>query len=241
MLIKKFQKFVKLFLSIFLAFFTFSCAKNWSYQGKNAAQNWGSLSEEFKFCKIGYNQSPIDAKYGFEKNELKFSYQDSEVETLDKNYVRQIFFDNRDFVLRGKKKYFLRHLEFHHPSEHLVDSNQHSLEMQIYHKSEDEQLLVLAIFLEVGEENSAFNSIIKTLSKLENLPKINLAKIVKSDDKIFFYDGSITTPPCVEGVKWYIMKTPLKISKEQMNQIIKLAIFTKSNARIIQEFHPEKY
>jgi carbonic anhydrase len=113
--------------------------------------------------------------------------------------------------------------------------------MQIYHKSEDEQLLVLAIFLEVGEENSAFNSIIKTLSKLENLPKINLAKIVKSDDKIFFYDGSITTPPCVEGVKWYIMKTPLKISKEQMNQIIKLAIFTKSNARIIQEFHPEKY
>jgi methylenetetrahydrofolate--tRNA-(uracil-5-)-methyltransferase len=68
--IRKLQKFAKVFLSIFLAFFTFSCAKNWSYQGKNAAQNWGSLSEEFKFCKIGYNQSPIDVKSGLENAEF---------------------------------------------------------------------------------------------------------------------------------------------------------------------------
>ena len=232
---------MKFFLPIFLAFFTFSCTKNWSYEGKNQSKNWGNLSEEFKFCKIGYNQSPIDVNLGFEKNELKFFYQNSEVETLDKNHVRQIIFDNRDFILRGKKKYFLRHLEFHHPSEHLVDSNQHSLELQIYHKSDDEQLLVLAIFLEIGAANSAFNDLIKTLSKSESSPKLNLAKIVQSDDKIFFYDGSLTTPPCSEGVKWYVMKTPLKISKDQINQIIKTAIFVKSNAREVQKFHPEKY
>lgn len=232
---------MKKFLIFLPLIFVFSCAKNWGYEGKNAAQNWGNLSEEFKFCKIGYNQSPIDVKLSFEASELKFFYQNSEVETLNKNHVRQIIFDHRDFVLRGKKKYFLRHLEFHHPSEHLVNSNQHSLEMQIYHKSDDEQLLVLAIFLEIGAENLTFDDLIKTLSKSENSTKLNWAKIVKSTDKMFFYDGSLTTPPCIEGVKWYVMKTPLEISKEQMNQIIKLAIFTKSNARPVQKFHPEKY
>jgi carbonic anhydrase len=68
-----------------------------------------------------------------------------------------------------------------------------------------------------------------------------LSKIVKEKDKIFFYDGSFTTPPCKEGVKWYVMKTPVTVSKEQMNQIIKLGIFVKSNARSVQEFHPEKF
>ncbi len=224
---------------------TFSCAKNWSYSGKTAPQNWGDLDEKFKFCKIGYNQSPIDIKSDFEDGELKFSYSNSDVELLRKNYVKQVEFDSRDFVLRGKKKYFIRNLHFHHPSEHLVAGEPHSLEMQIYHKSEDEQLLVLAIFLEVvkgsTKENLEIDNLIKLLSSKEKAAKLNLAKIVNYGDKIFFYDGSFTTPPCTEGVKWYVMKTPLQISKSQMNQIIKLAILAKSNAREVQQFHPEKY
>jgi carbonic anhydrase len=144
-------------------------------------------------------------------------------------------------VLRGKKKYFLRKIEFHHPSEHLVNGEASSMEMQIYHKSEDEQWLALAIFMEIGKENLEVNNIIKLLQNKENEGKLDLSKIVKEKDKIFFYDGSFTTPPCKEGVKWYVMKTPITVSKEQMNQIIKLGIFVKSNARPTQEFHPEKY
>lgn len=232
---------MKNFLTLLLATFTFSCSQNWSYEGKTGPKNWSSLKEEFKFCKIGYNQSPIDIKGEFKDSELKFSYKNSDVEKRQKNYVMQFEFERQDFALRAKKKYFTRYVEFHHPSEHLINGKQHSLELQVFHKSDDEQWLVLAILVEIGKENPAFNDMIKLMRSKEIEGKMNLSKIIKETDKTFFYDGSFATPPCTEGVKWYVMQTPLKISKEQMNQIIKLGIFTKSNARPVQEFHLEKY
>jgi carbonic anhydrase len=235
------SKFMKFFLVMFLAIFSVSCSRNWSYEGRTSPQYWGDLKPEFKFCKIGYNQSPINIESEFENNDLKFSYAKSDVEKQPKNHVIQIVFDDKDFVLRGKKKYFVRQLYFHHPSEHLIADNQYSLELQIFHKSADEQLLALAIFLEVGQENPQFAELIQLLTNKKKEGKLDLGKIVKSNDKTFFYDGSITTPPCTEGVKWYIMKTPIYISKNQMNQIIKKGILVKHNSRPTQKFHPEKY
>jgi carbonic anhydrase len=228
-------------LVIFFLVLVPSCAKNWSYEGSAAPQHWSELDEKFKFCKIGYNQSPIDIKEKFEVSDLKFFYLPSDVEKEKKNYALNINFDGKNFLLRGKKKYNLRSLVFHHPSEHLIGGKPHSLELQIYHKSDDEQWLVVAIFLELGKENPEFKKLISLLASKEKEGKFDLSKIVKSNDHTFFYDGSNTTPPCKEGVKWYVMKTPLEISKEQMNQIIRSAIFVKTNSRPVQEFHPEKY
>ncbi len=232
---------MKKFLIIFLIIFLPSCEGEWSYSGRSAPKYWGSLKESYKFCKIGYNQSPIDIREKFEESDLKFFYSNSDVEKERKNYVMNINFFGKDYLLRGSKKYYLRKISFNHPSEHLIAGKPYSLELQIYHKSDDEQWLVLAIFLELGQENSEFKKIITLLSNKEKEAKINLAKIVKENSKSFFYDGSFTTPPCKEGVKWYVVKTPVEISKEQMNQIIKLAIFAKFNARNVQEFHPERY
>ena len=228
---------MKKFLIIFLFLLT-SCKREWSY---DAPEKWGELDEKFKFCKIGYNQSPTDIKEAFDNEDLKFDYKNSDVEIEKKNYALHINFDGKNFVFRGKKKYLLRELSFHHPSEHLVDGKRRSLELQIAHKSDDEQWLILGIFLEVGKENSQFNNLINALISKSQNDKIDLSKIIKSDDKTFFYDGSFTTPPCTEGIKWYVMKTPIEISKNQMNQIIKSAILVKSNARPAQEFRPEKY
>lgn len=232
----------KLGIFLFLAIFCSSCVKNWSYHGKSGPQYWGSLKEEFKFCKIGYNQSPIDVKKSdFQKSILKFSYSPSRVEKEQKNYVLKLNFYDKNFLLLGRKKYFLDSIEFHHPSEHLINGKPASLEMQITHKSDDEQLLKLAIFLESGKENPEFEQIIKLLNSKKKVGTINLGKILKTNDQTFFYEGSLTIPPCTEGVKWHLFKTPIEISKEQMNQIIKTAIFTKTNVRPVQQFHPEKY
>ncbi len=228
---------MKKFFLIFFAFI-FSCKSQWSYESPG---QWGDLDEKFKFCKIGYNQSPINIEDKFVESDLKFFYQLSDVEKVKKNYVQNINFDGENFLLRGKKKYWLHSIVFRHPSEHLIAGKQHSLEMQFYHKSEDEQSLVVAVFLELGDENSDFTSLINFLASKESEGRIDPIKFIKTSDKVFFYDGSLTTPPCKEGVKWYVMKTPLRISKEQMNAIIKSAIFAKSNARPVQVFHPEKY
>lgn len=232
---------MKKYLSFLLLIFTSACSNIWNYDGIFGPEKWGQMKEEFKFCKIGYNQSPIDITDNFKDSELKFSYANSDVEKKPTNHFLQVEFDSRDFVLRGKKKYFIRRIEFHHPSEHLVAGNPHSLELQIYHKSTDEQWLALAIFLELGEENPAFNQLIKTISGKKKDGKIDLSKIANEHDKMFFYDGSLTVPPCSEGVKWYVLKTPLKVSKNQMRAIIKAGIFAKTNARPVQKFNPEKY
>lgn len=216
----------------------FSCGENWSYQNE---KDWSDLDKKYKFCKIGYNQSPIDIKDDFTNSDLQFSYGLNEVSKEKKDYALRINFYDKNSVTRLKKKYFLRHLVFHHPSEHLVDGKKHSLEMQIAHKSDDEQWLIMSVFLEVGSENPQFSDLINFISSSKKDGEISLENIVKSFDKFFFYDGSFTTPPCKEGVKWYVAKKTIEISKEQMNEIIKKAIFVKTNSRSVQEFHPEKY
>ncbi len=227
----------KIFFGFCFLFFLSSCGvKKWSYENQ---EKWGESSEN-KFCKIGYNQSPIDVKYDFSGGDLQFFYNNSEVEKKYLDYALRAEFFGKNYVSR-KRKYFVRYLDFHHPSEHLLNGEQQILEMQILHKSDDEQWLILAIFLEMGKLNSKFDELINFLESKKSEGKIDLRKIVNMSDQAFFYDGSFTTPPCREGVKWYVMKTPIQISKEQMNRIIKSAILVKSNARKIQEFHPEKF
>jgi carbonic anhydrase len=86
-----------------------------------------------------------------------------------------------------------------------------------------------------------FNNLIDFLKSKKIEDKFDLSKIIDETSLSFFYEGSFTTPPCTEGVKWYIMKNPIFISKEQMNTIIKSTIFVKSNARGVQKFNPEKF
>jgi len=151
----------------------------------------------------------------------------------------------KSYLEKNRKKYNLRFLTFRHPSEHLLDSKNHSLEMQIYHKSEDEQWLVVSYFLEIADDlmknNVKFDSLIDFIISKKNEDIFNLAEIIDPQGLVFFYDGSFTTPPCYEGVKWYVFQKPIIISKEQMLTLIKKTIFVKSNVRQVQKFNPEKF
>ena len=126
--------------------------------------------------------------------------------------------------------------------------------MQISYKSEDDQHFQLAIFLELDKINHEIDN--KNLEPIINLPainliekrekrlneyKINLGNFINLKDKAFAYEGSLTSPPCTESVKWRIFKKPIIISKSQMNKIIKLALFNKSNNRPLQKFNPSQY
>jgi|APGre2960657423_1045063.scaffolds.fasta_scaffold00393_3 carbonic anhydrase len=234
------------YLKILILLTIVSCSPNWQYDSKNSSKKWGDINEKFKFCKIGLNQSPIDVVADFSVSDLSFhfqkNHQQNNAEKERKDYVLKTVFFDQSFLQRMKKKYFLRYFEFHHPSEHLVKNQASSLEMQIAFKSEDEQWLMMSIFLEVGNHHKNFEEIISFVeNKKQKEGKIDLEKIIKKNDLVFFYEGSITTPPCTEGIKWYIYKTPIYISKEQMNIIIKNTIFTKTNARDVQKFNPEKF
>jgi len=226
---------------ILLAFLIFisSCSPKWNYEN---VEKWGELDEKYKFCKLGFNQSPVDVVQEFKDNELEFNYQNSDLVKEKIPYQLRLNFYGKSFLTRVKKKYFLQNLTFHHPSEHFVEGQPHSLEMQIAHKSDDEQWLILSVFFEVGEvDNKNYSQLVDFILSNAQEQKFNPKNLVNFSDKTFFYDGSFTTPPCLEGVKWYVMKNVINISKEQMNKIINGAIFAKMNARNLQKFNPEKY
>ena len=236
---------MKIYWKIFLLLNIVACSPKWQYYQKNNSDNWAKINENYKFCKIGSNQSPIDVIADFAPSDLTFNFQKNKqnnVEKERKDYVLKTVFFDQSYLQRVKKKFFLRYFEFHHPSEHRVKDKNFSQEMQIAFKSEDEQWLIISLFLEIGNHNKNFDEIINFISnKKIKEAKIDLEKIIKKDDSVFFYEGSFTTPPCFEGVKWYIFKTPILISKDQMNLIIKNTIFTKTNAREVQKFNPEKF
>ncbi|MBU6338860.1 MAG: carbonic anhydrase family protein [Rickettsiales bacterium] len=239
-------------LLFLLTIFVSACSAKWSYEGKTAPDHWGDVEKEkFKFCKIGYNQSPINidlkskkSDNQFKDSELKFSYSNLGVtKELNPNFV--IFtFDRKDFLTIRKKPYYLQSLQFHHPSEHQINGEEQALEMQIFHKSDSEQIAALSVLVKVGKENSEFNKLIDLLKnpkKDDVWSEFNVGKVIDKNSKLFFYDGSLTTPPCTEGVKWFVMEKESEMSKEQMNEIIKLALKGKTNQRPTQAFHPELY
>ena len=241
---------MKLISTILILLFLPSCKKDWSYQGKTAPQYWGSLKEEYKFCKIGYNQSPINIdfnakneQYIVKNDDLKFSYSSSGVTKEQDSHGAKFSFDRKDFMILRKREYYLQAIQFHHPSEHKINGEDQILEMQIFHKSDNEQVAVLAVFVKLGKESPEFNKLIALLenNKKDVWSDFNVGKVLNKNDKIFFYDGSLTTPPCTEGIKWFVMKTPIEMSQIQVDKIIRLALKGIVNVRPLQEFHPELY
>ena len=234
-------------ITIFLLIFLINCQKNWTYNYPNDSKKWAEISVDNKFCKIGFNQSPIDIKDNFTTkflpNDLQINYQNSVIEKVSQKYNYKFVVHDKNFVVRAKRKFWLRYLEFHHPSEHQIDSEPHSLELQLYHKSDDEQWLVITLFIEIDnknfdQNNSDFSSFIDYVNSQKIDGKFDFNILKKYLKNSFYYEGSFTTPPCHEGVKWYIEQLPIILSKNQINSLIKSSIFIKSNAREPQIFNP---
>ena len=238
---------IKIFTFFTIFFITFSCGKNnhkWSYKGKNSPQFWGNITENYKFCKIGYNQSPINITLPFDNNNLSFLYQKVE---LDKKIMpNQLYLSvyGKNFVVNAvnKKKYHLQYIKFHKPSEHQVNGKFYDLEMQLVHKSEDEQWLIASFFIANNwQENPNFQQLIDFLNSKNLTTNLDLKKNILYNSDSFFYEGSFTTPPCLEAVKWFVFKNPIFLSQDQINSIIKNTIFVSNNARPLQKFEPQKF
>jgi carbonic anhydrase len=234
-------------LIFFLLLFVTNCSKEWSYSYPNDSKKWANISIKNKFCKIGYNQSPIDIKddmiIKFSPNDLQINYQNSLIEKVKQKYNYKFLVHNKNFVIRSKRKFWLRYFEFHHPSEHQILSQPNSLELQLYHKSDDEQWLAISFLIDLDlknldRDNPDFIEFIKYLKSNSIDGKYDFASLNKYLKNSFYYEGSFTTPPCLEGVKWYIEQSPIILSKNQINSLIKSSIFTKSNAREPQIFNP---
>ena len=202
---------------------------HWGYQGKNGPDNWGNLNQEFATCKLGQLQAPIDIPTKSNSKvsaPIKTNYKASGGEIINNGHTIQVVLPEAGYAkLSGLNFQFLQ-MHFHTPSEERVDGKSYPLNAHLVHKSADAKLAVIGLFFKEGAENPVLKEVFSQMpgseGKVVIKGKIDLTTLLPKTLAYYSYAGSLTTPPCSEGVTFYIVKTPVELSSAQLEQFKKL-------------------
>jgi len=199
---------------------------HWGYEGEGGPDHWGILKPEFALCGTGITQSPIDINktYKTKLEAIEIAYKETPLKIINNGHSIQINYAPGSFIMVDGKKYELLQFHFHAPSEHTVKSKFFDMEMHLVHKNEQGELAVVGVFMKKGQ----MNKIIQVL--WDNLPKevnkenvvsgisVNASGLLPKERSYYHYFGSLTTPPCSEGVNWSVLKTPIEVSEAQIEK-----------------------
>jgi carbonic anhydrase len=197
---------------------------HWEYEGEAGASKWGGLDPSFSLCETGKAQSPIDIKETISADlpSIAFFYIPSSLKMLNNGHTIQANVTEGSSIKVGEHVYQLLQFHFHTPSEYQVAGKAYPLEVHFVHKRADGVLGVVGVMFEEGLENAELAKIWKNLpakageEKEEIGTNIDFAKLLPADQKYFRFMGSLTSPPCSEGVNWHVMQQPVPVSKEQI-------------------------
>lgn len=214
---------------------------HWGYKGAGAAHHWGDLSEEYHACKAGLKQSPVNIdKYSqVELPALELSYNAVPLEVLNNGHTVQVNYAEGSSMSVGGKTFNLLQFHFHTPSEHYLDGAPYPMSVHFVHKADDGQLGVVGVMMKVGEHNPVIEGIWQNVpasgeTKSALGVELNAMDLLPEAKGYYAYEGSLTTPPCTEGVAWHVMKDPIEVSAAQVTAF--QSIFP-VNARPIQDLH----
>ena len=213
----------------------------WTYSGATGPAKWGNLDKGFAECKLGQTQSPIDipdasARKG-DLPSLLFNYKPSPVKIIDNGHTIQVNYKPGSIFTVEGKPYELVQFHVHKPSEEKIDGKDHDMVAHLVHQGPGGKLAVIAVLLDAGRENA----LIKTL--WDNLPRekgkenvvdavsINAVDLLPPNKGYYTFAGSLTTPPCSADVTWFVLKTPVQVSAEE---IARFARSYPMNARPVQ-------
>ncbi|MET0067351.1 MAG: carbonic anhydrase family protein [Candidatus Thiodiazotropha sp.] len=198
---------------------------SWGYQGSMGPAHWGELSKEYRLCKDGLMQSPIDFNHAFDAQRinLDLNYQAAQLEIENNGHTVKVSYPEGSYLSFSGQRYKLLQFHFHSPSEHTEGGNFHPMEIHFVHQADDGTLAVIGVFVDEGGENLALSEIWDHLPKhTSNKQKvskevINAYDMIPKDVGYYRYMGSLTTPPCSEGVNWFVMNQPIQASKAQID------------------------
>ncbi|MCK5850211.1 MAG: carbonic anhydrase family protein, partial [Kiritimatiellae bacterium] len=201
---------------------------HWGYNGAGAPSNWGELKPEFHTCEDGVNQSPIDLK-GFvdgKLTDIPFDYKTGSTEILNNGHTIQVNIASGSTIEVDGIKFELKQFHFHTPSENNINGKSFPLEAHFVHASKDGELAVVALMFEEGDENKMLGKLWdKMPMKGGDKTKLKIADvttILPKDRDYYRFNGSLTTPPCTEGVRWIVLKKSTTLSKAQIEKFAKV-------------------
>lgn len=219
----------------------------WSYYGETGPEYWGHLSPEYSIALTGKEQSPIDIKTAnVVKNTvlppITYDYSDADIEVINNGHTVQGNLQiGSNHLTIGTKRYDLAQFHFHTLSENTVNGKHAPIEMHMVHKTADGELAVVGVMFEEGVENSTLKELCSHMPKAHETysckEKVAIDELIPANRTAYRFDGSLTTPPCTEGVKWTVMANNLELSAEQIGNFKELFSgheFPEGNRRPVQ-------
>jgi len=206
----------------------------WHYDGPEGPEHWGTLSPKFTACAQGRSQSPIDivdpvvgtgsleTETNLLPGALRIAHHEHVADGINNGHTIQINYEGGDTLTMGDEPFELVQYHFHDPSEHTVRGRSFPMEMHMVHRARSGKLAVIGVFIEQGAHNAAFDPIWNNLPMQKGVethyPHVNVDvdQLLPASRASYRYDGSLTTPPCSEGVRWIVMTTPIQLSAGQI-------------------------
>ncbi len=211
----------------------------WGYEGRGGPQAWGRLKPEFGTCAKGQRQSPIDIHDGLalDLEPVLFDYRPSHFGVIDTGRTVQVNLAPGNFIDVNGRRFELQQFHFHRPSEERINGRQFDMNAHLVHRDADGKLAVVAVLLERGAAQPLLQAVWSNLplekgEELRARSQIDLNGLLPSDRRYFTYMGSLTTPPCSEGVLWVVLQQPVQVSGRQIDIFSRLYPM---NARPIQQ------
>jgi len=218
---------VAFFASFTLASSAFaSDSAHWTYSGHSGPEHWGELESRFGMCAQGKNQSPVDlhAPVKAELPPLSFAYQLETREILNNGHTVQVNFAPGSKLAIESRQFELKQVHFHTPSENRIEGMTFAGEAHFVHADAAGNLAVVAVMLDEGNSNPALAQLLRGAPTEAGERRAldagrTLAALLPAQKDYFEYSGSLTTPPCSEGVLWLVMKQPMSISPTELETL----------------------
>jgi carbonic anhydrase len=214
---------------------------HWGYTGKSGAAHWGELEPGFEACARGTAQSPIDIRNTVKADlpALDFQYTAAAPTIVNNGHTVQVNLPAGSSLAVDGKKLELLQFHFHTPSEEAIAGKHTAMVAHFVHKGEDGKLGVVAVLIQPGKTNAAWAPIFAHLPRVgEQITvdglSLDLAALLPAKKGYYSFEGSLTTPPCSEGVQWMVLKEPVKLGAQQIKAFRQLY---NANARPVQPLH----
>ncbi len=204
----------------------------WAYNGPTGPEHWGDLDPEYAACK-GRAQSPVDIRATVKENLplLAFQYKSAPLKYLINNgkTIRVNYHDasGGDLFALGVR-YHLTQFHFHRPAEDLVNGKQYEMVAHLMHESDDKKAAGVAVLIRAGHANETVRKLWDHMSPAEGpereIPgvEVTAAGLLPPEFAYYTYRGSLSAPPCTEDVVWFVLKTPIELSRQQIAAFAKL-------------------